>query len=126
MYLQCTKHVSYIVYFKMCTAVTRICLLRGQFNGKVPDKNACNIWALSRRKVSLRSQAFFSELVNATKMVLHGGEQSFIEGIGQYNHIRCGQSTCSKLKKHEFCPVLFRGTPTFIFQKKGGIPIKLI
>ena len=45
------------------------------------------------------------------KMVLHGGKQSFMElwrvldNIPHVNLITCGQSTSTKLKKHEFYPV---------------------
>ena len=65
---------------------------------------------LSCEKLSRRPWSFFSKLVNATKkgfcMVVNNPLSWGLSNITKVYSITCGQSTCSKLKKHEFCPVL--------------------
>ena len=71
------------------------------------EKYACDLRDTFCLKMSRRSHAFFSELVNATKkwysMVVNSPLSRGLGNIAKDYLITCDKSKCLKLKKRESC-----------------------
>ena len=83
---------------------------------------------LSCVNMSRMSQAFLSKVVNATQkwfcMVVNNLLSRRLGNIAKVYLITCGEntSTCSELKEHDFCPVLYRRTTPTDNETLPGTP----